>query len=175
MSDRTAIEWTEATWNPSTGCDKTSPGCDNCYALRLAKRLKAMGSPRYQKDGDPTTSGQGFKLQVHADALATPYGWRSGRLVFVNSMSDLFHDDVPGRFIHRVFDTMASHPRHTFQLLTKRSRRLAAMSPRLGRRVGGERPLLVPSRAFEAGAGRGALPFGRADVGPSAITDPRGN
>ena len=87
MSDRSAIEWTEATWKPTTGCDRVSPGCDNCYALTLAKRLKAMGSPKYQADGDPRTSGPGFDLSLHPDALTVPYGWKSPRTVFVNSMS----------------------------------------------------------------------------------------
>lgn len=89
VSDRSAIEWTEATWNPTTGCDRVSDGCDNCYAMTLAKRLKAMGQVKYQNDGDPRTSGPGFGLTVHPDALSIPYGWRSPRTVFVNSMSDL--------------------------------------------------------------------------------------
>src|SRR5690606_37162662 len=86
MSTNSAIEWTEATWNPTTGCDRTSPGCDNCYALTLAKRLKAMGSTKYQLDGDPRTSGPGFRLTVHEDALAIPTRWRTPRMIFVNSM-----------------------------------------------------------------------------------------
>src|SRR5690348_12411622 len=89
MGDHSAIEWTEATWNPTTGCDKTSPGCDNCYALTLAKRLKAMGQAKYQRDGDPRTSGPGFALTVHPDALDLPRGWSNPRTIFVNSMSDL--------------------------------------------------------------------------------------
>ena len=95
MSDRSSIEWTEATWNPSTGCDRISAGCDNCYALTLAKRLKAMGSAKYQNDGDDRTSGPGFGLTVHPDSLDVPRRWRQPRTVFVNSMSDLFHARVP--------------------------------------------------------------------------------
>src|ERR1700755_872174 len=94
MADRSSIEWTEITWNPTTGCDRISPGCDHCYALTLAKRLKAMGQPKYQNDGDPHTSGPGFGITVHADALALPYTWAGRRVVFVNSMSDLFHARV---------------------------------------------------------------------------------
>lgn len=85
MSAATKIEWTEITWNPTTGCDRISPGCDNCYALTLAKRLKAMGQARYQRDGDPRTSGPGFGVTMHAEALEEPLGWRKPRKVFVNS------------------------------------------------------------------------------------------
>jgi protein gp37 len=131
MADRSAIEWTEATWNPTTGCDRISPGCDNCYALILAKRLKAMGNPKYQMDGDPRTSGPGFDLTVHTDALTLPYRWQTPRTVFVNSMSDLFHARVPRDFIHQVFQVMADTPRHTYQILTKRSRRLRLLAPEL--------------------------------------------
>ena len=84
MADGSSIEWTEATWNPTTGCDRISAGCDNCYALTLSKRLKAMGAPKYQNDGDPRTSGPGFGITVHPDALALPYTWHNPRLVFVN-------------------------------------------------------------------------------------------
>ncbi len=128
MAGRTSIEWTEVTWNPTTGCDRTSPGCDNCYALTLAKRLKAMGNRRYQVDGDEPLSGPGFGLQCHEDLLDVPSHWRNPRTVFVNSMSDLFHPDVPLEFIQRVFETMESTPRHTFQVLTKRSKRLARIA-----------------------------------------------
>ena len=131
MADGSGIEWTEVTWNPTTGCDKTSPGCDNCYALALAKRLRAMGQAKYQKDGDPRTSGPGFGLTVHEDTLASPYKWKSPRLIFVNSMSDLFHPDVPLDFIKRVFSVMADTPQHTYQLLTKRSKRLALLASEL--------------------------------------------
>ncbi len=131
MGDRSAIEWTEATWNPTTGCDRTSPGCDNCYAMTLSKRLRAMGQPKYQNDGDPRTSGPGFKLTVHPDALEIPYGWRSPRVIFVNSMSDLFHPDVPLAFIQRVFGVISDTPQHTYQVLTKRSKRLAQLADAL--------------------------------------------
>jgi protein gp37 len=89
MADRSAIEWTEATWNPVTGCDRVSAGCEHCYAMTLAKRLKAMGSAKYQNDGDPRTSGPGFDVTVHRQALDERYRWRTPRVVFVNSMSDL--------------------------------------------------------------------------------------
>jgi len=124
MSDKSAIEWTEATWNPVTGCDKISPGCENCYALTLAKRLKAMGAAKYQNDGDPRTSGPGFAVTVHPGALAIPARWKTPRTVFVNSMSDLFHARVPLPFIREVFAVMAQTPQHTYQVLTKRSVRL---------------------------------------------------
>ncbi|MGW3661456.1 DUF5131 family protein [Streptomyces sp. NPDC005151] len=131
MSDRSAIEWTEATWNPTTGCDRVSAGCDNCYALTLAKRLKAMGQVKYQNDGDPRTSGPGFGLTVHPDALQIPYRWRSPRTVFVNSMSDLFHARVPLDFVRQVFQVMADTPQHTYQVLTKRARRLRQVADKL--------------------------------------------
>jgi protein gp37 len=89
MSDRSAIEWTEATWNPVTGCDRVSTGCDHCYAMTLAKRLKAMGSEKYQTDGNPKTSGLGFGVTMHPQSLDEPFRWRSPRTVFVNSMADL--------------------------------------------------------------------------------------
>ena len=116
----TAIEWTDETWNPVTGCDRVSPGCDNCYALTLAKRLKGMGQAKYQRDGDPRTSGPGFGLTIHPDALDHPLRWRKPRRVFVNSMSDLFHRDVSPRFQGSVWDVMARTPQHTYQILTKR-------------------------------------------------------
>src|SRR5580658_4659864 len=128
MADRSSIEWTEATWNPTTGCDRTSPGCDRCYALTLAKRLKAMGVAKYQNDGDPRTSGPGFRVTVHPDALDLPLHWASPRTVFVNSMSDLFHDDVPLEFIRQVFNVMAETSQHTYQVLTKRAQRLAKVA-----------------------------------------------
>lgn len=125
----TSIEWTQrtgtrgVTWNPTTGCDRISPGCDNCYALTLAKRLKAMGSPKYQTDGDPRTSGPGFGVAIHRDVLDMPRRWREPRTVFVNSMSDLFHERIPIGFIGSVWDTMARTPQHTYQVLTKRPAR----------------------------------------------------
>jgi protein gp37 len=106
MSTGSRIEWTETTWNPTTGCDRVSAGCDNCYALTLAKRLKAMGSAKYQNDGDPRTSGPGFGVSVHDGVLAAPYRWRDPRLVFVNSMNDLFHAKVPFDFVERVFEVI---------------------------------------------------------------------
>lgn len=131
MAGSTSIEWTEVTWNPVTGCDRVSPGCDNCYALTLAKRLQSMGSPRYQYDGDPRTSGPGFGVTCHEDLVERPLHWRKPRLVFVNSMSDLFHPEVPDDFIARVFDTMKAADQHTFQILTKRPQRLARMAEQL--------------------------------------------
>ncbi len=131
MSDKSAIEWTEATWNPTTGCDRVSAGCDNCYALALAKRLKAMGNPKYQTDGDHRTSGPGFGVAVHPDALLIPHSWKRPRLVFVNSMSDLFHAKVPMEFIQQVFSVMKDTPRHTYQILTKRAHRLARIADQL--------------------------------------------
>ncbi|MEV6821005.1 phage Gp37/Gp68 family protein [Nocardiopsis dassonvillei] len=131
MARRTAIEWTEVTWNPTTGCDRVSAGCDNCYALTLAKRLKAMGADKYQTDGDPRTSGPGFGLAVHPSALEQPYRWRSPRVVFVNSMSDLFHARVPLGFVRDVFAVIADTPQHTYQVLTKRSTRMRKIADRL--------------------------------------------
>jgi protein gp37 len=127
VSGTTAIEWTEATWNPVTGCDKISPGCDHCYALALAKRLKAMGQPKYQADGNPATSGPGFAVTVHEEAVWAPLGWRRPRTVFVNSMSDVAHPRVPREFLARIWAAMALAHRHTFQVLTKRPNRLAAL------------------------------------------------
>lgn len=128
---QSAIEWTEATWNPTTGCDKVSPGCDNCYALTLSKRLKAMGAKKYQLDGNPTTSGPGFGIAIHESSLLEPLRWRSPKLVFVNSMSDLFHAKVPLDFVERVFDVMRATPQHTYQVLTKRSARLPKIANKL--------------------------------------------
>jgi protein gp37 len=108
------------TWNPVTGCDRVSPGCDHCYALAFAGRLKAMGSKKYQTDGDPQTSGPGFGVALHPDALKLPYTWRRPRIIFVTSMGDLFHPDVPLAFIQDVFKVMNETPRHIYQLLTKR-------------------------------------------------------
>lgn len=127
MSTNSKIEWTETTWNPTTGCDRVSAGCDNCYALTMSKRLKAMGQARYQLDGDPRTSGPGFGLTLHEDALGEPLRWRKPRRVFVNSMSDLFHDRVPVEFLAEVFAVMARTPQHTYQILTKRHARLRSV------------------------------------------------
>jgi len=131
MSNRSGIEWTETTWNPVTGCDRISAGCDNCYALTLSKRLKAMGVAKYQNDGDPRTSGPGFAVTTHPSALEAPYGWRSPQLVFVNSMSDLFHARVPVSFIQDVFAVMADTPQHTYQVLTKRAVRARRLADQL--------------------------------------------
>lgn len=127
MSDKSSIEWTEATWNPVTGCDRVSEGCEHCYAQTLAKRLKAMGNPRYQRDGEPRSSGPGFGVTLHHDQVQLPHRWRLPRVVFVNSMSDLFHDEVPDDFVAEVFRTMRAASRHTFQVLTKRPGRMASL------------------------------------------------
>ncbi|WP_378736712.1 DUF5131 family protein [Nocardia brasiliensis] len=126
----TGIEWTETTWNPVTGCDRISAGCDNCYALAMARRLKAMGVEKYQRDGDPRTSGPGFGVTIHPAALGIPVRWRTPRLVFVNSMSDLFHARVPESFVREVFEVIASTPQHTYQVLTKRPLRARRMAQR---------------------------------------------
>ena len=117
---QSSIEWTESTWNPLTGCTKVSPGCKFCYAERIAKRLEGMGQRRY---------ANGFKLTLHEDVLKLPLSWKKPQLIFVNSMSDMFHKDVPAWFIHRTFDVMRRASWHQFQVLTKRSERLLEMSP----------------------------------------------
>lgn len=143
----TTIEWTEQTWNPTTGCDRVSPGCDHCYALPLAKRLKGMEQargtlrPKYQTDGDPRTSGPGFGLAVHPDTLTEPHAWKAPRRVFVNSMSDLFHARVPVDFITDVWRTMQATPRHTYQILTKRPERLARVLGKVHAELGLSEPL----------------------------------
>lgn len=118
----TEIEWTDETWNPVTGCTQISPGCENCYALRMSRRLQAMGQPNYRN---------GFDLTMHDHMLEKPLSWRNPRKVFVNSMSDLFHRDVPVEFIERVLDVCRRAHWHCFQILTKRSQRLARLGPRL--------------------------------------------
>lgn len=115
-----AIEWTNATWNPLTGCDKISPGCNNCYAERMSLRLKAMGQKNYAR---------GFELTLHEHMLEVPLRWKTPQMIFVNSMSDLFHKEVPFEYIQRVFDVMRRAHWHRFQVLTKRSDRLAECSP----------------------------------------------
>jgi protein gp37 len=115
MAQQSTIEWTGSTWNPVTGCSKISPGCKHCYAERMAKRLKAMGSPNY---------ADGFKLKTHEHVLELPLSWKKPQTIFVNSMSDLFHKNVPLDFIQKVFDVMNRAHWHTFQILTKRSERL---------------------------------------------------
>jgi protein gp37 len=123
MGAKSAIEWTESTWNPVTGCTKVSPGCTNCYAERMAKRLQAMGQPNY---------ANGFNLSVHEHALELPLQWKTPQAIFVNSMSDLFHKDVPVAFIKNVFDIMNRADRHQYQILTKRSARLLELDHELG-------------------------------------------
>jgi len=122
MATISTIEWTESTWNPVTGCTKISAGCLNCYAERMAKRLQAMGQQRYRN---------GFKITLQSEALEEPYKWKKPRIVFVNSMSDLFHKQVPLGFIREVFSVMNDNKRHTFQILTKRSERLLELAPLL--------------------------------------------
>lgn len=122
MAARSSIEWTESTWNPLTGCTKISPGCKHCYAERMALRLQAMGQPNY---------ANGFQLTLHERLLDLPLRWKKPQTVFVNSMSDLFHDQVPEDFVLQVFDTMARARWHRFQLLTKRSDRLRQLDPLL--------------------------------------------
>lgn len=122
MASRSSIEWTESTWNPVTGCTKVSPGCEHCYAERMSHRLKAMGNPKY---------ANAFDLTVHEDALDAPLRMKTPRMIFVNSMSDLFHSGVALDFIQRAFGVMKQASWHTFQVLTKRSSRLAELSEKL--------------------------------------------
>lgn len=116
------IEWTEITWNPTTGCDKISSGCKFCYAEIMAKRLQGMGMQKYRN---------GFELTLHYETLKDPYSWKKPRLVFVNSMSDLFHKDIPFHYIKLVFDVMNDNPNHVFQILTKRADRLLELNNQL--------------------------------------------
>lgn len=122
MSDKSAIEWTEATWNPVTGCTQVSPGCANCYALTFAERFRGVQGHPYE---------QGFDLTLRPERLEQPLQWRRPRLIFVNSMSDLFHEGIPDAFIFRVFEVMRRAKWHRFQVLTKRSERLLALSDQL--------------------------------------------
>ncbi len=115
MADKSAIQWTDATWNPSTGCSKVSPGCKNCYAERLATRLQAMGNPKYRR---------GFQFTLHPDALDLPMKWRRPRKIFVNSMSDLFHESMPNDFLGKCFKVMMKANWHVYQILTKRPERM---------------------------------------------------
>jgi protein gp37 len=119
------------TWNPVTGCDQVSPGCDHCYALGFARRLQAMGNPRYAHDGDPRTSGPGFALTLHPDTLDKPLGWRSPKLVFTGSMTDLFHPRVPESYLAEILEVMARASWHVFYVLTKRPTRAAHVLRRL--------------------------------------------
>lgn len=122
MAINSSIEWTESTWNPVTGCTKISAGCENCYAERMAKRLKAMGNPNYKN---------GFHVTLHPESLKIPLNWKSPQIIFVNSMSDLFHKDVPLNFIQDIFSIMKQADWHQFQILTKRAERLAEISEQL--------------------------------------------
>jgi protein gp37 len=122
MAQASTIEWTEATWNPVTGCTKISPGCKFCYADRMAQRLRAMGQERYRN---------GFRLTLQPDALQIPLKWKKPRVIFVNSMSDLFHVDVPIAYIQQCFAVMSEASHHTFQILTKRADRVAELSAKL--------------------------------------------
>jgi protein gp37 len=122
VAQASSIEWTHSTWNPITGCTKVSPGCKFCYAERMAKRLQAMGQPRYR---------DGFSMTIHDDLLDLPLRWRTPRLIFVNSMSDLFHEEVDRGFIQRLFSTMQAAHWHTFQVLTKRAERLQKLARHL--------------------------------------------
>ena len=118
-----SIEWTEMTWNPTTGCTKISAGCKNCYAEIMTHRLKAMGQEKYK---------HGFNVvKIYPDALRIPYTWRTPKLVFVNSMSDLFHENIPLSYIERVFKVMNENPQHVFQVLTKRAKRLSQIHDKL--------------------------------------------
>jgi protein gp37 len=122
VSLRSDIEWTESTWNPVTGCTKISAGCKNCYAERMAKRLKAMGNKNYKN---------GFQVTLHPHMLDKPFEWKKSQMVFVNSMSDLFHEEVPFEYIDRVFNVMRAAKKHTFQVLTKRAERLTELASHL--------------------------------------------
>jgi len=130
MATSSSIEWTEATWNPVVGCSIISPGCTNCYAMRMARRLEAMGQPKYagttrMSGGRPKWNGN---VRVDQGSVDLPRTWKSGRMIFVNSMSDLFHEDIPLEFIQRVFSTVRDTPQHTYQILTKRAHLLESLS-----------------------------------------------
>lgn len=120
MASNSSIEWTESTWNPVTGCTKISPGCKYCYAERMANRLQAMGQPNYVN---------GFELALHEQVLKLPLQWKKPQTIFVNSMSDLFHKEIPVEFVLRVFEVMTRADWHQYQILTKRSDRLLELDP----------------------------------------------
>lgn len=124
MGDKSAIEWTDASWNPSTGCSKVSPGCRNCYAERLSARLKMMGNPKYTK---------GFKFTLHEDALDVPLKWKEPRKIFVNSMSDMFHERMPDDFVEKCFEIMKKADWHVYQILTKRPERMLEFAGKYGK------------------------------------------
>lgn len=174
MGDKSAIEWTDATWNPVTGCSRVSPGCENCYAERLAGgRLR--NSPRYQGTAEATAAGPRWTgaLRFHTDVLELPLRWTKPRRVFVNSMSDLFHEDIPDEFVDRVFAVMGLAASHTFQVLTKRPERMRKYVESLisgQRKVGDalralerdgilDRLLLASSFGVKAGSGEGDPPY----------------
>jgi protein gp37 len=133
MGGKSSIEWTEATWNPVAGCTVLSPGCTNCYAMRMAARLALMGRNKYvgttRKSGG--RSKWNGKVILDSASLEAPLQWKVGRLIFINSMSDLFHDEVPGEFIEKVFSVAATTPQHTYQVLTKRAERLMTLGQTL--------------------------------------------
>lgn len=122
MAGRTKIEWTECSWNPVTGCTKLTEGCRHCYAATMARRLKAMGNVRYQNE---------FNVTIHEDLITKPLEWKKSKMIFVNSMSDLFHNEIPDDVILKIFSTMNQASWHTFQVLTKRSERLLALSDKI--------------------------------------------
>jgi protein gp37 len=130
---KSSIEWTEATWNPVAGCTVISPGCTNCYAMRMAARLAAMGQTKYE-DTTRVTGGRAKwngRVKLDLSSLTVPRGWKIGRMIFVNSMSDIFHDDVPLSFLKQVFSIMRDTPQHTYQVLTKRAENLELLSGEL--------------------------------------------
>ncbi|MBC8489125.1 MAG: phage Gp37/Gp68 family protein [Bacteroidetes bacterium] len=134
------IEWTEMTWNPTTGCSKISKGCKHCYAETMSKRLQSMGNPKYKN---------GFDITLHPETLRIPYSWKKPRIVFVNSMSDLFHEDIPFDYIQKVFQVMNDNRQHIFQVLTKRSEQLSKLHSRLDWRLNIWMGVTVESKEYE--------------------------
>jgi protein gp37 len=176
------IQWTDMTWNPTTGCDRVSPGCANCYAVPQAKRNQAMAralgkhvapTDPYMRDGDPRTSGPGFGLMVHESRLYLPLGWAKPKRVFVNSMSDLFHPEVSDGFIARVWDVMGRAPWHTFQVLTKRPERMREWASRWADTTGDDLvdPIRGQSRERGPGATRARYSSGRAHLFAAMLED----
>ena len=177
MGDKSGISWTSATWNPTTGCDKVSPGCGlprfegddtgGCYAMAMAARLKKMGQAKYQKDGTPPLSGPGFGVATHPAALELPYHWRTPRRIFVNSMSDLWHQDVPDGFIARVWDVMGQNQQHIYQVLTKRHARMRSWLTRWADQTSdqtSDKPSGMPPMPRGPQAVRAAYSSGRAGL-----------